>query len=202
MRTRDEQKEEAIREKAIELVVELGLDGLSMQKLAKAAGVSPATIYIYYKDREDLLMQLYARLSHKMFDYTTRGFSPDMHFDEGMKIQWHNRAQYFLDFPLEMKFLEQCHHSPIHDRCINEDRNPYKSLRSVMKPFVQNAIQRKELVQLPFEVYWSIAYAPLYQLLKFHFQGRNHVNASFSLTGEIIDQTLELVLKALKPQQL
>ncbi|MGZ3932351.1 MAG: TetR/AcrR family transcriptional regulator, partial [Bacteroidia bacterium] len=43
MRTRDEQKESAIRQKAIEMIVKEGFDGLSMQKLAKAAGVSPAT---------------------------------------------------------------------------------------------------------------------------------------------------------------
>ena len=55
MRTRDEAKEAAIRKKAMELIVLEGFDGLSMHKLAKSAGVSVATIYIYYKDREDLL---------------------------------------------------------------------------------------------------------------------------------------------------
>jgi len=202
MRTRDEQKEEAIRQAAIEMVVKEGMDGLSMQKLAKAAGVSPATIYIYYKDRDDLLMQLYMRLTNKMFDFTTEGFHPEMHFDEGLRIQWHNRARYFLAFPLEMLFLEQCHHSPIHDRCIHMDKNPFKSLKTVMGPFMHNAMQRRELDPLPFEVYWSVAYAPLYQLLKFHFQGRNHVNPHFTITDEAIDQTLGLVLKALKPQTL
>ncbi|HOZ87501.1 MAG TPA: helix-turn-helix domain-containing protein, partial [Bacteroidia bacterium] len=59
MRIRDENKEAAIRKKAIEMIVNEGFDGLSMAKLAKAAGVSPATIYIYYKNREDLLHQLF-----------------------------------------------------------------------------------------------------------------------------------------------
>jgi AcrR family transcriptional regulator len=59
MRTRDENKESAIRQKAIEMIVKKGFDGLSMQKLAKAADVSPATIYIYYKDRDDLIVQLW-----------------------------------------------------------------------------------------------------------------------------------------------
>ena len=51
MRTRDEKKEHAIRRRALEIIVERGFDGFSMQKLAKAAGVSPATLYIYFKDR-------------------------------------------------------------------------------------------------------------------------------------------------------
>ena len=57
MRTRDENKEAAIRTKALEMIVKVGLDGLSMQKLAKSANVSPATIYIYFKDREDLILK-------------------------------------------------------------------------------------------------------------------------------------------------
>ena len=51
MRIRDEKKESLIKQKAIEMIVKYGFDGLSMQKLAKAAKVSPATIYIYFKDR-------------------------------------------------------------------------------------------------------------------------------------------------------
>ena len=50
MRTRDENKEQLVRQKALELIVNQGLEGFSMQKLAKAAAVSPATLYIYYKD--------------------------------------------------------------------------------------------------------------------------------------------------------
>ncbi|MBN8856321.1 MAG: helix-turn-helix transcriptional regulator [Sphingobacteriales bacterium] len=33
------------------MVVREGFDGFSMQKLARAAGVSPTTIYIYFKDK-------------------------------------------------------------------------------------------------------------------------------------------------------
>jgi AcrR family transcriptional regulator len=196
MRPRDEIKEEAIREKAIEMIVEVGLDGLSMQKLAKAAGVSPATIYIYYKDREDLLMKLYVYYTEKMFTHTLEGFDPDMHFEEGMRVQWKNRAKYFLANPKEMFFMEQCRHSPIENKVFDIEKNPFKE---AMKRFVQNALKRNELNPLPFEVYWAIAYAPLYQLLKFHMQGKTHQHKVFSINDDSINKTLELVLKALKP---
>jgi AcrR family transcriptional regulator len=55
--------------KAMEMIVAEGFDGLSMQKLAKAAGVSPATIYIYWKNREDLLNQLFQEVQENF----TRG---------------------------------------------------------------------------------------------------------------------------------
>ncbi len=196
MRARDEHKKLAIREKTIDMVVKSGLDGFSMQKLAKAAGVSPATLYIYYKDREDLILQICLEISNDLFEASIKDFDPDMHFAEGMKIQWKNRAAFFMDRPLDLEFIEQIRYSPMHEK-IKETL--MKKFGSVLGKFAQNAVTRGELVPLPFEVYWSVAYAPLYQLLKFHAQESNYVNKKFQLSDEIMDRSLQLILKALKP---
>src|SRR5437762_537951 len=112
MRVRDEIKEKTIRKEAISMIVSEGFEGLSMQKLARLAGVSPATIYIYFQDREDLITQLALEETRKMADATLAGFSADMHFEEGMRVQWKNRMKYCLENPEEMDFLEQMKHSP------------------------------------------------------------------------------------------
>src|SRR6187551_3516570 len=120
MRTRDENKAQAIREKAIEMIVKEGFDGLSMQKLAKAAGVSPATLYIYYKDRDDLILQLWEHEMTKMTEATMKDFHPDMSFEEGLKTQWMNRARFFLANPMSMHFMEQIKYSPYHELCMKK----------------------------------------------------------------------------------
>ena len=196
MRAKDEQKRSAIREKTIEMVVKSGLDGFSMQKLAKAAGVSPATLYIYYKDREDLILQTCVEISNELFEATIHDFDPDMHFAEGMKVQWKNRAAFFLRHPVELEFMEQIRYSPMHEK-IKE--TIMQKFGAILGKFAENAVQRGELVRLPFEVYWSVAYAPLYQLLKFHAQENSYVQKKFQLTDEMMDQSLQLILKALKP---
>lgn len=48
-----EEKVTAIRKVVMEFILDEGFGGMSMHKLAKAAGVSVTTIYIYFKDRED-----------------------------------------------------------------------------------------------------------------------------------------------------
>ncbi len=169
MRTRDENKEEAIRQKAIEMIVEKGFDGLSMQKLAKEAGVSPATIYIYYKDRDDLIIQLWIFVMKKMVAATLDGFDPSMSFEEGMRVQWMNRARFAIENSLEVHFMEQIKYSPYHEIC---SRKMDTQFLSAMGEFAHNAIKRKELVKLPLDVYWSVAFAPLYQLVKVHMTGR------------------------------
>lgn len=197
MRVRDEIKEQAIRDKALQMIVSQGFDGLSMQKLAKAAGVSPATIYIYFKDRDDLIVAVWLEQLDKMAEYSLKGFHSDMSFEEGLKVQWLNRANFYIENPQIAHFLEQMKYSPYYDKCI---KRMDKRFVDAMREFVHNAIKRKELVKLPIEVYWSVAFAPLYQLVKFHMSGRGMSGTEkFVLDEKIISQTLKLVLKALKP---
>jgi TetR/AcrR family transcriptional regulator, multidrug resistance operon repressor len=197
MRLRDENKEQAIREKALEMIVSHGFDGLSMQKLAKAAGVSPATIYIYYKDRDDLIVKVWLSEVSKMMEATLKGFDPSMPFDKGLKIQWMNRAKFYIENPESAHFMEQMKYSPYYEKC-RGIANP--TFLSAMRDFVHNAIRRKELVKLPIEIYWAVAFAPLYQLVRLHMSGKGMTGKeNFSLDEKVMDQTLKLVLKALRP---
>jgi TetR/AcrR family transcriptional regulator, multidrug resistance operon repressor len=197
MRTRDENKEQAIREQALKMVVRYGFDGLSMQKLAKAAGVSPATIYIYYKDRDDLIVKLWLSEMSRMMEATLKGFDPQMPFDKGLKIQWMNRAKFSIDNPGSAHFLEQIKYSPYYEKCLGCIDPRFVT---AMHDFINNAIKRKELVKLPIETYWAIAFAPLYQLVRWHMSGKGMTGKEpFALDEKVMDQTLKLVLKALRP---
>jgi len=197
MRLKDEQKERTIREKAIAMIVREGLDGLSMQKLAREAKVSPATLYIYFKDRDDLIIQLCLEENKKMMEATIKNFKPDMSLEEGLKVQWVNRAEFALKHPVSMSFLEQIRHSPYDDKA-SKLMDP--SFRNAMCDFVKNNVERNELARMPVEVYWALAYSPLYQLIKYHSQGRGKPGWDpFTLTEEILMETLSKVVKSLKP---
>ena len=197
MRVRDEAKEKAIRKSAMELIVQEGFDGLSMHKLAKSAGVSVATIYIYYKDREDLILSLCETETLRMTQATLKGFDPYMPFAEGLKNQWRNRAAFWLKNPIEAQFLERMRHSPYQEKILFFLK---KDFIEAMRTFVHNAIKNKELVKIPVEVFWSVAYAPLYQLVKFHLDGTSFPGqGQFVFSDKVMNQTLALVVKGLSP---
>ena len=59
MRVKDDEKQEALFEATVKLVNEIGFVSSSVSKIAKEANVSPATIYVYYKNKEDLLVSTY-----------------------------------------------------------------------------------------------------------------------------------------------
>lgn len=196
MRTRDPHKETSIRTQAIKMIVKNGLDGFSMQKLAKAASVSPATLYIYYKDRDDLILSLSMEIAHKLMETSLQNFHPKMSFADGLAMQWKNRLDFFLKYPDDMEFIEHIRYTPLYEKV---QEMMVKNFGEVMGKFVRTAINNGELAPLPFEVYWAVAFAPLYQLIKFHAQGRSYKSAHFVLTDDIVQQTLQLVLKALRP---
>ena len=59
MRVKDEIKQDALFKATVKLVNEIGFASSSVGKIAKEAGISPATVYIYYKNKEDLLVSTY-----------------------------------------------------------------------------------------------------------------------------------------------
>src|SRR5690606_32816984 len=114
MRNRDENKRQRIKQQALGMIVKNGLDAFSVQKLAKAVGISPATIYIYFKDKEDLILNIYQEESDRMMEESLKGFDAEMSFKEGLRIQWINRSNYCIQEKDKMIFLEQIRHSSLH----------------------------------------------------------------------------------------
>lgn len=179
------------------MVVQEGFDRLSMHKLAKAAGISAGTIYIYFKDREDMLQQISVREEQRMFDASLESFDPEMDFETGMRTQWHNRARYFIQNPNRLLFMEQMRYSRFSEAVHQCNRSVFIQ---TMTRFVARAIDRRQLVPLPLEVFWSVAFAPLYQLIKFHITGRGMHQRPFSLENQTLEQALQLVIKGLQPR--
>jgi TetR/AcrR family transcriptional repressor of multidrug resistance operon len=196
MRPRDENKIDQLREKAIETIARKGIEGLSMQKLAKDAGVSPATIYIYFKNREDMLGQLYLLVEHTFTKAMLKGFDPEMSFREGLWLQWKNRLRFVEKHPHYQKFFEQFTTSP----CGPDERSQMLEFKKAMRTFVLRAQERGEIVKLQPELFWSIAYGPFYSLLRFHTGEKVMMNKDFRLTETSMRKVFACVLAALEPR--
>jgi AcrR family transcriptional regulator len=194
MRYRDENKIQAIRGSAIEMVAKHGLENFGINRLARAAGVSPATIYIYYKDKEDLLTSISIEEGLKMTRSTLEGFHPGMTFKEGLWVQWKNRAAFALDNHQSAAFFEQLRNSTYKTRMLEVISAEFNE---VMSEYVDNAVERGEINRMPIEVYWSVAFAPLYSLIKFHNEGQSLNGRKFRFSEEVMQETFDCVVKGL-----
>lgn len=194
MRYRDENKIQAIRESAIQMVAKDGLENFGINRLAKAAGVSPATIYIYYKDKEDLLTRISTEEGLRMTRATLKNFDPEMTFKEGLWVQWKNRAAFALDNHQSANFFEQLRNSTYKDKMLETITMEF---RKIMGDYIHNAVKRGEISEMPLEVYWSVAFAPLYSLIKFHNEGQSLGGRKFKFSDKVMKQTFDCVIKGL-----
>lgn len=198
MRVRDADKEKLVVANAIELIVRDGFQGFSMNKLAKSCNISVATLYIYYKDKDDLIKKIGAEIAIEFFSSTIENFSPDMNFEEGLWIQWQNRAAFTFKHPKKVAFFEVIKQSPHADDILNST-SKFPDFRIIMKQFITNALQNKQIVEMQFEVFWSIAYGPLYTLLNFHIDGKSLGGKPFKLTQEMMREAFQASIRGLKP---
>jgi TetR/AcrR family transcriptional regulator, multidrug resistance operon repressor len=197
MRPRDPKKAETIRTKAVEMLVVEGVDGFSMQKLARAAGVSPATLYIHFKDKEDLLYQLWAEQAQALTDTFLDGFDPHAPFAVGLWVQWQNRVRFYREHQLAWRFLEQVRHSSLMGKYVDRANIPFFE---AMGTFITASIARGELTDLgmgqapdfPKGVFWALAFAPLYELL------RREAETRVTLDDRTLKLTFDRVLLSLK----
>ncbi|SHL10300.1 TetR/AcrR family transcriptional regulator [Flavobacterium chilense] len=196
MRTRDVNKEEIVKQKALEMLVSQGVEGFGMNRLAKECGVSVATLYIYYSDKEDLIRKIGTEIGKNFFNEMLVGFSSEMSFTEGLRKQWENRSKYALTFVLETTCFELLKHSTYGEAILAEITTDFKI---EMTKFITKAIEKKELVPITFEVFWSIAYGSLYSLLELHREGKSMSGKPFAFTPEINNEAFNLVIKALTP---
>ena len=195
MRTRDIDKEELVKQQAIKLIVKHGLEGFSMNKLAKACSISVATLYIYYKDRDDLILKIAIEEGLNMSAAMIKDFDPDASFEQGLRKQWENRYAYMVANPTLSLFFDQLRSSSYQQEFL---ASFLKDFQAVVGKFMHNVINRGEIDKMPFEVYWSVAFAPLYNLIRFENEGRSMGGKSFKMTDEILWKTFDLVVKALK----
>jgi len=113
MRKKDDEKQRCIKNAVVHLILEEGFQGTSISKIAKTAGVSPATVYIYYENKEAMLREIYIEYAEDKIQYLLQCLSPNMAGEE--IIAELIRRYYF--FILENKevfhFIEQFSTCPV-----------------------------------------------------------------------------------------
>lgn len=108
-------KRDALIKATIELVNNNGFHATPMSKIAKMANVSPATIYLYFENKQDLVNKTYVEVKAA---YTKYAFATDIKghsVENGFEIIWNRIADFKLKESENAMFLAQCDNTPIID---------------------------------------------------------------------------------------
>ncbi|WP_317162572.1 TetR/AcrR family transcriptional regulator [Flavicella marina] len=182
-------KKEAIVKATIDLVNCNGFHGTPISKLAKLAGVSPGTIYLYFDNKQDLLNKVYLEAKRKFTSYAFANYNTKNSVEEEFKNVWFRIAEFKLNEIPETIFLAQCDNTPIIDEEVRQEGiihlSPLLDLWSRGKE--QNIIK-------PISDYLLYAYTitPLSFLMVMH--ARN----AHLLTKELLENTYESAWDSIK----
>mgnify|MGYP002632952826 CR=1 FL=1 len=115
IRKKSTEKRKELLKATLFLVNNNGFHDTPMAKIAKMADVSPATIYIYFENKQDLINQLYLEVKKSFSDYAFSNYSENLSVEKGFELIWYNIADFKLNKIEEAIFLSQCDNTPMID---------------------------------------------------------------------------------------
>lgn len=112
MRKKDDEKQNSIKKAVIQLILEEGFHGASISKIAKAAGVSPATVYVYYENKEVMMRDIYMEYAEESFDFILEQLSPNMDGRQFIEVMVKGYYHYIIENEEVFHFVEQFRSCP------------------------------------------------------------------------------------------
>ena len=122
MRTKDDRKLQSIKQAVLKLILAEGFQGASIAKIAREAGVSPATVYIYYENKDAMLVDIYRDYREAIDAYLLRRLDDDMDGPQVIETLVYSYYDYIVTHNEQFYFVEQfsscpalsksCGHSP------------------------------------------------------------------------------------------
>ena len=189
MRIKDIQKQDAIIDATVKLVNEIGFVSSSVSKIAKKANVSPATIYIYYKNKEDLLVSTYIDIKKKLGEAAQKNFDESLPIRDIFRNVWFNLFDYIVKNTEYFQFTEQFSNSPYAELIKKEDVE--KTFEPIYK-VVQKGINQKIIKDVNFDILTAFMFFPIITL------ANPRLCENIKLDSETIECSFNLAWDAIK----
>lgn len=107
MRPLDPDKKEKILNSVFVLTGKQGLASVTISGISKTAGIAAGTLYIYFKNKEELVQLAYAAVEDKMTQAMYRDFDINVPIRQSLKQIYINMLNYRLNNYDETVFIDQ-----------------------------------------------------------------------------------------------
>ena len=189
MRIRDDKKYEALLLATVKLVNEIGFASSSVSKIAKEAGVSPATLYVYFKNKEDLLVSTYHEIKLGMSMAMLNSLDENQPIRDSFHLIWRNTFVYVAANLEEFRYSEQFSNSPYIDLVDNVQIQ--KNFEPIFR-VIQKGIEQKIIKDVSFDIIAAFMFHPIIVLAN-----PNHCKI-FEPTENNIETAFQMAWDALK----
>lgn len=191
MRTKDVAKQDKIAETVLQLTMENGLAALSFDKLAKRAGISTGTPYVYYQDKTDMLSHIYVQVWQMLQTGLQEAIDSGRTTGEKLFFGLRHLAQMLLAHPQEAHFFLSVLHAPefVSAKALRCNSLPSPPLLAVY----QEAIARRLMKTDNMDYINAMLFGPLFLILQQHRD--NGTTAVMAEVEKVLDLAVSAVLK-------
>ncbi len=182
-------KREDILLATLELITKEGLQSVTFAKIFKQANVGSGTLYNYFKNKEEIVNELYKEISLHMSKFCIDDYDRTVSLYERFKFFLNKIADFSINYPKELWFLENYSHSPYISEELRELEDP------TMKEFFLIILegQKQGLIrEMDLRLCCSIASGVITSVIK------GYLNGKYKLTEVEIQQAIEACWKAIK----
>lgn len=188
MRVKDELKQDALFEATVKLVNEIGFVASSVAKIAGQANISPATIYIYYENKEDLLVSTYVNIKMSISKAILHDFDDSLPIRDIFRKVWLNMFEFISIHPDYIQFTEQFSHSPYSSLVkIKEVDKYFEPIINVLS----RGVEQKIIKDVCHDILATFIFYPIItlsnqRLCKEFTNNKKNIEAAFTLAWDAI----------------
>jgi len=157
----------------LELVVEQGVHATPMSQVAKEAGVAVGTIYHYFKNKEQIIEEIYTMICQD-FGVVMMANVPEKDVKRQFEVMWLNLYNYFIGNPLAFKFIEFVGVPPIINAEIRAKNVPHFIH---IRDFFLKSILSKDLRDVHLRLIMQISFGNVISAARLKFKNELEMNA-------------------------
>lgn len=180
-----EDKRQQILRASLVLLAQHGFHGFSIKQLASEAGVAAGTVYIYFKDKQDLIEQLHMEIIREVANAAFRNWDDTASTFERYSLLCHNLWNYCLQCPNTLLCKGQFDQLP--PDVLRSQYADAQSMFMPLKKLFDECRRAGETLNLSDEVLFCISVDTFWQLARKHHLGITRVDAD--LLEQVINGT-------------
>ena len=179
-----DKREEIIRA-ALALIAAHGFHGAPLAMIADQAGVGTGTIYLYFENKDVLIAEIYKDIEDRLSPLIMAGYGPEKPIRERFLHLGTALLRYFIENPLDFRYLEQFHNSPYGVGLRRENMPGQKRNCNVYRELLEAGVDAQVTKNLPLVILFALAFGPLFTV------ARKHILGFISLDDSLIARTVE-----------
>ena len=156
-------KKELILDATLVLMSENGFHGAPISLIAEKAGIGAGTIYRYFKNKEELINELFIEIKRRIINAMYCGYDETAVYKERFKVLWINMINYYRKHPKEFIFIEQHRYAPYVSTITRAES--MRVLSPVLLFFLEGK-KKKYIKHLPLYTIIGLIHGPIITMVK------------------------------------